>query len=147
MPRTNSSNINEIKFDDQKGVQAQTFVYWSKRYRKDVLQMSFESFGNYLTSFIKYLLLKYGNLLTEKDRKKCEERLDGELTEMVRCFEVEERYSERSMNQAWRKYFMLFCITGKVESDFDLFSYLNTGALHIYIMIREKWGKIFDFYG
>lgn len=112
---------------DVKAIQARAFVYWARRYRQDVLDMSFGDFGNYLTSFIQYLLKNYGDLLTEKDREKCKERLKGRLTEMVRGFEQEDRYSDRSMNEAWRKFFMLFCITGNVESDFDIFSYLNTG--------------------
>ena len=124
---------------EKKLAQATAFICWVKKYRIDTMGMSFEAFGNYLTRFIEYLLRHYGDLLTDGDRKKAEERLKGKLTEMVRGFEVESRYSEKAMNEAWRKLFMLFCITGDIESDFNIYDYLNSGDIGI--LPNNTWDR------
>lgn len=131
--------INEGRVIDKKSVQAKAFTGWAKRYRRDVLCMSYEAFGNYLAAFIKYLVYNYGELLTEKDVSECQERLSGKLTEMVRGFESEDRYSEKTMNKVWRRYFVLFCMTGDVRSTFNIFDYLDTGEMKL--LPPEAWTR------
>lgn len=112
--------------DNRAKIRAKAFSRWFSRYRKDVMAMSQAEFGNYMQQFILYLLKLSDTNLTDKDRLSAQGRLRGELTEMARGFEIESRYSDSKINEAWTKLFLLFCITGDVCSTYNIFDYLDT---------------------
>lgn len=116
-----AKNLSNLKL-----IRAKAFSRWFSRYRKDVMMMSQDEFGNYMKQFIIYLLKLPNTNLTDRDRESAQERLRGKLTEMARGFEIELRYSDSKVNETWTRLFLLFCITGNVGSDYNLFDYLNT---------------------
>ena len=119
-------SAKKSKDDPKTRIRAKAFSRWFARYRKDVMVMSQAEFGNYMQQFIIYLLKLEGTNLTSKDKASAQERLRGELTEMARGFEVEFRYSDSKINEAWTKLFLLFCMTGRIDSNYNLFDYLDT---------------------
>lgn len=119
-------SLKKGKDDPRTKIRSKAFSRWFSRYRKDVMVMSQAEFGNYMQQFIIYLLKLDGTNLTAKDRFSAQERLRGELTEMARGFEIEQRYSDSKVNEAWTKLFLLFCMTGSVDSDYNVFDYLDT---------------------
>ena len=120
------SKVQTQQGTDKKALMAIAFSRWSNRYREDVMVMSQAKYGNYMQQFISYVLGEPDILITERDRAKAQARLEGELTEMARGFEVESRYSDSKINETWLRHFVVFCMTGDIHSSYNIFDYLDT---------------------